>query len=104
MYDYAQTFLDQNEIAAATLTRDEVEAFAEHHAGGLHVLGSYFDNGERSGYVKMHDSWGDDENVIVHEYDPDNPDPDDDDDIVHEFSTGRAALDYFLTIVDRKKA
>ena len=63
-------FLAQNERTTATILPEQVAMighFAEHHSGGLYVLGRELDDGR---YVKMHDSWGDDEYVVVHAYDP----------------------------------
>jgi hypothetical protein len=69
-------FLAQNERTAATMT-DAValaaEPYADHHSGGLYVLIRSL-GGDPERYVKMHDSWGDDEFIVVHAYDPLNPD------------------------------
>ncbi len=89
-------FLDQNPRAAATLTStDQLEAvddFAEHHAGGLIVLFRYTEDGR---CMKMHDSWGDEDTVVVHTYDPDNPE--DPAETVQSFTSGTDALAAFLT-------
>lgn len=91
----AERFLAQNEIAAATLTLDDIEGWAEHHAGGLMVL--MFNNLPDGRVVKLHDSWGDPEDaVVVHTYDPDKPD--DEDETIAYFMTGRVAFDHFLSL------
>lgn len=91
----AQAFLAQNEIAGQQLTIEEIAPYAEHHSGGLMVLGSFTEDGT---YVKMHDSWGPgkpDEpgDVVVHEYDPDDTEGMDE---VSYFDTGREAFEFFL--------
>lgn len=116
-----ERWLEQNEIAARGLTEDEVRAaedFAEHHAGGLFVLGCYVD-GKPELYVKMHDSWGDEDKVVVHVYHHDDmtgrcqshegahtyrADPDpcigwDVTDAEHYYDTGSEALAHFLRLV-----
>lgn len=68
-YD-AGKFLAQNDEFAEGLTAEDldvIEMYAEHHCGGLYVLGRDLDGGR---YVKLHDSWGPDECVVVHTYDP----------------------------------
>ena len=93
----AARFLAQNERAAATLEEDEIEGYAEHHAGGLYVLFGYTPAPEGR-CVKLHDSWGDDEYVVVHIYDPENAD--DPDEIVLSFRDGATAFKHFLTAID----
>lgn len=86
-------FLDQNPLTAAGLTeadREEAEPFAEFHCGGLYVLIRPL---EGTRYVKMHDSWGPDENIVVHVYD--NEDADDPDERVYEFDDGQTAFRAF---------
>lgn len=89
-------FMAQNTLAAQTVTPEQAEqadAFAEHHCGGLYVLGAPL--GER--YVKCHDSWGDEGTVVVHAYDPeDGGTPDD----VWHFPTGEQAVARFLDLVE----
>lgn len=87
-----ERFLAQNLIAAATLNADEVEGWAEHHAGGLYVL--MFNNLPDGRVMKLHDSWGDDVSVVVHTYDPDQAD--DDAETVLHFDTGREAFEHFI--------
>jgi len=93
--DDGYRFLVQNAVAAGTLAdQEQVDAvmqFAEHHAGGLVVLGRSLDDGR---YVKMHDSWGDDGKVVVHAYDPE--DEMINADVEYYFDTGAEALERFL--------
>jgi hypothetical protein len=54
--------------AGAPLPVDVVAAideYASHHAGGLMVLEGQVSPGV---HVKVHDSWGDDTNIVVHVY------------------------------------
>lgn len=91
-------FLNQNDIAAATLTAKEIDGYAEHHAGGLYVL---MWNNLPNGYcMKMHDTWGDpaDGAVVLHIYDPENPD--DAEESMLYYATGSAAFEQFLAIVE----
>lgn len=87
-------FLDQNDLAALTLHPDDVEGFAEHHSGGLYVMFGYAADGR---CVKMHDSWGDTDVVVVHTYDPDISD--DPEERVEEFTSGSGALIRFLQLI-----
>lgn len=98
MNQNGQAFLLQNEMAAATLTLDEVAPYAEHHSGGLIVLAGSAADGRS---VKMHDSWGDDGSVIVHAYDP--AEAEDPSETVDEFATGSAALDRFLEMIGGRR-
>lgn len=96
----AELFLRQNERFAADLAPEDVatlELYAEHHAGGLFVLGRPLDDGR---YVKAHDSWGDDESIVVHAYDPDDSDADD---VEEYFTSGRKALAAFLAYDDTEE-
>lgn len=95
-------FRRQNPKAAAGLTDEEIEPFAEHHSGGLVVMGS--PAGEPTGvdlreyYAKMHDSWGPDDAIVVHCYDVDQideSDPRSDQVTYHEDS--RSAFRHFLS-------
>jgi hypothetical protein len=91
-----RAFLEQNQVCAETLDLEEIAWAAEHHSGGLFVLGSH--SAEDGYYVKMHDTWGPgkpDEpgNVVVHEYDPDDPEGYDE---VSYFDTGTEAYADFL--------
>lgn len=91
-----ELFLSQNEIAAATLLAGDVEGYAEHHAGGLIVLLRHLDNGW---LVKLHDSWGADEEVVVHRYDPNADDPEfSDTEEVWAFQTGAEAFRFFKEV------
>lgn len=87
-------FLEQNELAADTITPEQLatleNGFAEHHAGGLFVLIRRV--GER--YLKLHDSWGDENMVVLHCYDPGSPD--DPSEVEVYFKDGRTAVDAFL--------
>lgn len=95
-------FLAQNTRAAETITpelAERVAPYAQHHAGGLYILLDW--TGDLC--VKLHDSWGDDEHVVVHAYDPDyDGDRPDGDPLerVEEFTTGREAVERFLSIID----
>lgn len=91
----ARAFLEQNTLCAADLTEDDIEAvifYAEHHCGGASVL-ARAGLGHRA--IKMHDSWGPDENVVVHIYETDGDDPDDE---VYPFTSGHEALAFFLSL------
>lgn len=106
----AVRFLIQNDTAACDLTdedRETVEAYAEHHAGGLYVLGREVRPAPDRVYVKMHDDWGDGEQVVVHTYNPDyDGDAPDGDPVerVEFFDSGHAALARFLTVGDEPDA
>lgn len=90
-------FMDQNPLLMETITDEQLEriqeeGLIEHHSGGLFVLGMPV--GSR--YAKCHDSWGDEGTVVVHIYNPEKPD-DPLERVIH-FTTGRAAVDYFLSL------
>lgn len=92
-----EIFLNQNPLTAASLTPEQLEAiepYAEHHAGGLFVLGKHLE-GDR--YAKVHDSWGDDGSVVLHAYDPDEPD--DPAETITEYATGHEAIVAFLSSI-----
>lgn len=98
-FDPAEAFMGQNPDAAETLTIEQVRPYAEHHSGGLVVLGApaLRDNC----YVKMHDTWGPglpDEpgSVVVHEYDLDGTGAVDE---VTYFTSGREAFAHFLNLI-----
>lgn len=85
-------FLAQNDLFSADLTahdREVAAPYAEHHAGGLFVLGRRINDRL---YVKAHDSWGDDGKIVVHVYDPDAADGG----TVDYFDSGHDALVRFL--------
>lgn len=70
----AEAFLEQNPNFAQGLTNSDlmnVALFAEYHSGNLIVLSRYL-NGTM--WVKAHDSWGDEDNPVVHMYDASDPD------------------------------
>ena len=67
-----QEFLHQNPLSAKGLTEKDVEDYTQFHSGGLIVLLRYL---EGDWLVKLHDSWGSDEEVVVHRYDPNVDDP-----------------------------
>jgi hypothetical protein len=96
-------WLEQNDIAKATLTAEQcaqVEGYAEHHAGGLFVLMYERRVGDNWVCTKLHDSWGDDGKVVVHTYDPDL---DGDDTTIQReeyFDTGKEAVEAFLRLDD----
>lgn len=100
----AQRFLSQNDGYAETLTDDDratVEQYAEHHSGGLYVLGRALESGL---YVKSHESWGGPDDVlgrehVVHMYDPD-ADDDGTEVVLQYFDTGHEALQAFLSATD----
>lgn len=115
-FNPAEAFLAQNGYAAETLEYDEIAPYAEHHAGGLVVLGEM---STRAGYyVKVHDTWGEagpnGEEIIVHEYPLDEPEGQgpigcstyvrdgiwteewSDASFVWYFATGREAFEFFL--------
>lgn len=91
----AERFLAQNTLVAESITDADtkaVEDFAEHHAGGLYVLGRPVGDGR---YIKLHDSWGDDEMIVVHAYDPN--DQDDESESETYYANGSDAVAAFLT-------
>lgn len=98
----ARAFLEQNEIAAATLTVMEIAPYAEHHCGGLFVLGCPVGSDR---YAKLHDSWGGEDTVVLHIYNPDfefageGDDDFDPDETVQHFDTGREAFAAFLLAI-----
>lgn len=95
MTTYGDWFLDQNTDFARGLTEDDretVDAFAEHHAGGLIVLWRPMEVDGLS--VKAHDDWSDQDSIVVHVYD--SPDPDRD--WVRLFANGHDALAAFLSV------
>ena len=101
MKNLAKEFIVQNALAAETLTADEVAPYAEHHSGGLIVLGAHLPDGR---YAKVHDSWADEAKVVLHAYDPDFVMPTDDPaadprESVAEYDTGREALDELLRLL-----
>jgi hypothetical protein len=70
MADMLDAFLAQNTKTARHVTEEQkVELreweHAEHHSGGLIVLGRPFDEGL---YVKMHDGWGNNDDPVLHIY------------------------------------
>lgn len=90
-------FLDQNDLLAADLTdedRETLRHYVEHHSGGLIVAGCEHPNNPDL-RVKLHDSWGDMEHVVVHTYHWDDPDVDQ----VLEFTSGHQAVERFLQII-----
>jgi len=91
-------FSAQNPICAQTLSSYEIMPFVKHYAGGLMVLGgpTWYDANQ---HVKMHDSWGPDDEpntVVVHRYALDVVDEHED---VTHFVTGREAYRYFMDLV-----
>ncbi|GAB3081145.1 hypothetical protein GCM10027053_52160 [Intrasporangium mesophilum] len=96
----SKAFLAQNAAFAAGLTAEgleAIEAFAEHHSGGLYVLGRQVSD---ELYVKTHDSWGPgmpDEpgDVVVHLY---SLDDEQSLDLVLFFNDGTAALAAFFAV------
>lgn len=94
-----QRFLEQNDAALTGLTAEDVETvdfYAEHHAGGLYVVGGRMPDGR---YVKAHDTWGDpdDGEVVVNAYDPDSDRDEWGDNIA---DTTGDAVEYFDTMHD----
>lgn len=97
--DDVALFLEQNPHSANGLSRDQIEPYATHHAGGLVVLHGYAGTGR---HVKMHDTWGpgtengeEPGDVIVHDYDPDSTD--EHDETITYFTDGPTAFEAFLT-------
>ena len=68
----AEAFLAQNPLCAEGLTVEQIEDHTAPHSGGLVVLLRGLGDGV---LVKMHDSWGGDEEIVVHRYDPDEAEP-----------------------------
>jgi len=93
----ASAFLAQNDWCAETLTHDDVEPYAQHHAGNMFVLFGYTPEGL---CVKMHDTWGDpaDGRIVVHTYDADS-DATDPTQAEAYFNTGREAFDHFKLLL-----
>lgn len=90
-------FLAQNDLFREGLTEDDYEmvhAFADHHAGGLIVLWRPFDVDGLS--VKAHDSWGGDDDIVVHVYDSEDPDRQ----WMRFFDNGHDALNAFLSVTE----
>ncbi len=112
-------FLEQNP-GCEGIDEDDIETFAEHHSGGLVVLGAPT---VRAYYVKLHDTWGpgtpnEPGDIVVHEYPLEDPREDtgapveqtwtgftedgipyegwSDDSRVYYFDNGREAFDFFL--------
>ncbi len=81
-------FVLQNTLAAATIPEEAMDQWSQHHAGGLVVL-----IGEAGGkhYVKLHDSWSDEDTVVVHIY----PMDDSDEGVVFHFKRGDHAIAFF---------
>lgn len=94
-----RNFLDQNTLTAATITPQDREAlapFVQHYAGGL-VVALRDLEGDR--YVKLHDSWGDDGQIVVHAYPDDDVRVSEDEDEIRYFDTGWQAVAHFLAYV-----
>lgn len=84
-------FARQNERFVAGLSGEEaneLDGYAEHHAGGLYVLLRQLDEHT---FVKAHDSW-DDDTVVVHVYETDGLERS----AVRKYATGSGALRNFL--------
>lgn len=95
-------FAEQNGLTMATVRDDDelmsnVATYAQHHCGGLFVLIAERSDGR---LVKCHDSWGDDEHVVVHVYDPDSEDEDPTEEVI-EFRRGIDAVRTFLAMAER---
>lgn len=87
-------FLEQNDLCAATLTPqnvDDLEPYAQHYSGGLVVV--LRDLGDDR-YVKMHDSWGDDGQIVVHAYNTLT----DEDETERYFDAGWQAAEHFFSV------
>lgn len=92
----AEAFLAQNELSAEGLTVSEIEDYATHHAGGLIVLLRYLDDGW---LVKLHDSWGSSEDIVVHRYDPNADDPEfSDSQMIWDFTDAAEAFAFFQEV------
>jgi hypothetical protein len=83
-------FIQQNPLACEDLTVSEIETFAEHYAGGLVVLAGY--PMRENFYVKLHDSWSDTTDIVVHEYHLEDPDQQTE----RYFTDSRRAFEYFM--------
>lgn len=73
-----------------------IDEYASHHAGGLVVLQGAVSPGV---YVKVHDSWGDDTNIVVHLYAADDDPMNGALDMVQEFPVSQAR--HALRALDR---
>lgn len=90
----AAAFLAQNDLSAATLTAKQVAPYAQHHSGGLVVLAGY--DKVTGQCVKMHDSWGDDGEIVLHTYDPN---ADDESETMVFYGVGSTAFARFLEAI-----
>jgi hypothetical protein len=100
MSDDLNRFIEQNPLTMAGFgpndDLDAMEEYVTHHAGGLVVLLRHLGDGR---CVKLHDSWSDEEGVVVHTYDPDyegeRPDGDPHEDMAF-YDNGTDALSAFM--------
>lgn len=82
-------FVEQNtEFMVGLSDTSEMVQYAGHHSGGLVVLSRPIEIDGQDLYVKAHDSWGGEHEVVVHIYDPDG-DETDTYGVVTEFDTRR---------------
>lgn len=92
MPDLTSRFKSQNPLASRDIADGQIEPYAGLHSGGLVVLAAPR-KGAR-GYVKLHDDWAADFQVVVHGYSLDDDLGSED---VAFFNNGRKAYEYFLT-------
>lgn len=91
--EMARKFLEQNPLIAEQLEVADVESYVAHHAGNLIVLYGFTAQGDS---VKMHESWGGDDVIVVHVYDTE----DDQRDVVLDYDHARDALEAFTMILE----
>ncbi len=92
MNDLTSRFKDQNPLVSKDLWDEQIEPYARYHSGGLVVLTA--PRKDAPGYVKLHDDWADNLQVLVHGYSPDDDLGSED---VAFFNSGTKAYEYFLT-------
>lgn len=96
-----KNFVAQNTFFVTDLTDADhttIDSYAEHHAGGLVVLGRHIDP---VWYVKAHDTWGpgtpeEPGDIVVHLYRVEDDEDGEDEEQVLYFTSGTAALAAFL--------
>lgn len=91
-----RAFVHQNVLAANTIPGEAIDQWSQHYSGGLVVLaapmGEQGEDGEPQCWMKLHDSWGGEDDVVVHIY---SADASGDVDVVFHFDTGDRALAFF---------
>ena len=95
-------FAEQNKTFMFGLTPDdtaELVQYASFHAGGLFVLiRPVLTAGAANVYAKVHDSWGDDGDIVLDIYDADGEDPNDNVQVYFSGGDGPVAARMFLDL------